>query len=254
MARGMAMTLRSSRTVGAGAVATRDFGRRRAVMLQMARSRRGQRTFGFFSSVFGLGKKLARTALSSLPVVGPALSTVQRLVSTSRAPLTQPVSSFAPPTKAAGGATAGAGCPAGFKLVNGRCVVAGITGLAQRLIPGGETGLLPTAADEFGEAVVGSFGVPALVPAQVGTIARRDGTVSPILRCPRGSVLGIDELCYNKAVLPVKFRKWAPGPRPPISAADWKAARTFSSVQKKIKKVAGDSGFTCTPKGRGKRK
>lgn len=246
----VAMALRSSRiTTGTSAFATRDFGQRRAMMLQQMRARRGQRTFGFFSSLFGGVKKLASAALSSVPVVGPGLSAVQQLVATSRAPLTQPISSFAPPTRAAGGATAGAGCPVGFKLVNGRCVVSGITGTLQRLIPMGQTGVLPATTDEFGEAVMGGFGVPALVPAQVGTISRRDGSVSPILRCPRGAVLGVDGLCYTKGVIPRKFRKWPPGPKPPISAADWKASRTFASVQKRIKKVAGDSGLSCAKKG-----
>jgi len=103
--------------------------------------------------------------------------------------------------------------------------------------------------DDAGEAVMGGFGVPAMVPQQVGSVARRDGTVSPILRCIPGMVLGRDELCYNKGTIPRTFRKWPPGSKPPISAKDWKAAKTFGIVQKKIKRIAGDSGLSCAKKG-----
>jgi len=222
--------------------------RQRMVLRQLMRQRRGLRTFGFFSSIGKALKGVARTALGSLPVIGPAVSILDRIAIPDRAPPRvspdQGRRTFAP--SAPGAATAGAGCPPGFKIVRGRCVARGTQGAMQRLIPGGQTGML---TDEFGEAVIGGFGTPALEPAQVGTIMRRDGVVSPILRCPRGMVLGIDELCYTKGTVPRQFRKWKPAANPPISAADMKAVRTFASVQKKVKKLAGDSGLTCAKKG-----
>jgi len=100
-------------------------------------------------------------------------------------------------------------------------------------------------ADEQGQAVMGAFGVPATVPMQVGSIMRRDGTVGPVLRCMRGSVLGIDQLCYVKGTIDKKNRKWVPARKPPISAADWRAAQSIKRVQRGVKRVASASGLAC---------
>ena len=108
------------------------------------------------------------------------------------------------------------------------------------LAPFGDKPLTPQsfASDVFGEAVVGAFGMPALIPAIVGEV-----NGNPIRRCPRGSVLGKDDLCYNK--LPRNFRKWPRAPRAPVTAGDAKAIRRADGARGRVKKLAGDVGFTC---------
>lgn len=135
------------------------------------------------------------------------------------------------------------GCPTGYeKNAAGECVESGFGGMVRRTLPGGQTG---TLADSSGQAVVDQFGNPAMVPMQVGTITRNDGTVSPILRCGGGMVLGKNDLCYMKGTLPRAFRKWAPAPKPPMSAADAKALRRIATLQNRVKKLAKGAGFTC---------
>jgi len=84
-----------------------------------------------------------------------------------------------------------------------------------------------------------------MVPVQVGQIQRRDGSVGPILRCARGMVLGMDNLCYPKAVLPrrSKFRKWRGQARPAVSAADVKAIRTAAAAKGRVLALAKDVGL-----------
>ena len=148
-------------------------------------------------------------------------------------------------TRALGGGrpsvAAKSSCPPGFFADpnTGICKAAGIGGAVERFLPGGRTGVLPTspaAPQAYGEAVVGSFGVPALQPAQAQTVA---------LRCPPGAVLGKDNLCYQKGSIPMQFRKWRPAKKPPISAKDWKAMQTADRVRKKAKTVATKAGYSC---------
>lgn len=132
-------------------------------------------------------------------------------------------------------------CPDGFRLDSqGRCVTAGLPGTIQRILPGGKTG---TLSDVQGQAVVGAFGVPGLLPAQVGVI-----NGGPILKCPAGMVLGKDDICYVRSVLPRQFRKWPRAPRPPITAGDAKAIRKAEGAKRRVKKLAGSVGFACTKK------
>jgi len=102
-----------------------------------------------------------------------------------------------------------------------------------------------TGSGAPGTAVVGAFGLPAMEPDVVGTIMRRDGSSGPILRCGRGMVLGIDSLCYPKAVMPrrSKFRKWRAAPRPVISARDTKAIRIAASAKERVLVLAKDVGL-----------
>ena len=80
---------------------------------------------------------------------------------------------------------------------------------------------------------MGSFNVPALVPAQRGTIERQDGTVGPILRCPRGMVLAIDNLCYAKGTKGLAaFRKWPPGTRPFLTGGEVRILRRAETLRK----------------------
>lgn len=93
--------------------------------------------------------------------------------------------------------------------------------------PGGNVG---------GAAVVGSFGLPATQPAGRSRLIRSCG--------PR-MVLGIDNLCYPKAVLPPrsKFRKWRRPPKPVISRRDTNAIRIAAGARDRVKELAQDVGF-----------
>jgi len=124
-------------------------------------------------------------------------------------------------------------CGPGFKKdAQGRCVKVGLIGTMERLIPGGATGLQPMLED-FGEAVMGRFGA-ALVPAQFATTR---------LRCPRGAVLGMDNLCYNKRDLKKSERKWNPGTRPILTGGDVNTLRKAQRLQHRMAKL----GLTGTP-------
>jgi len=248
-------------------IARRSFPGDRARMLrQVMAARRGRRTFGFFSS---LGKAIGGIAKTSLSIasnvaqigfratpLGQALSITGAIAPSPFDPgFAQPFRGGARPLPLSTQLATGApvtqfsspvppqGCPPGFINVKGRCEQQGLRGSIERFLPGGQTGLL---VDEAGQAVMGAFGVPAEVPMQVGTISRRDGTVGPVLRCRRGMVLGIDELCYVKSTIDKKNRKWVPARKPPISAADWRAAMSIKRVQKGVKRVASASGLSCS--------
>ena len=128
-------------------------------------------------------------------------------------------------------------CPQGYRNEGGQCVETGWRGVAERVLPGGQSG---TMVDEYGEAVLGSFGIPALVPAQVGQIHG-----NPILRCPPGAVLGKDNLCYQKSSIPKAFRKWKPAAKPPMTAADARALRRIGTLQNRVKRLASSAGMTA---------
>jgi len=124
-------------------------------------------------------------------------------------------------------------CPQGQIPFRDTCVNLGA------ILPGGE----PFITEQFGNAVVGAFGMPALVPAIVGQM--NDGT--PILRCPRGAVLGkFDNLCYNKGAIANKDRKWPKAKRCPVTAADATCIRKAASAKNRVKKLGQAVGFKVT--------
>jgi len=140
------------------------------------------------------------------------------------------------------------GCPTGYEWDGTQCVQSGLGGLAARILPGGNTGTIPTTtAGSYGQAVMGAWGQPALVPAQVGTI-----NGGPILRCPTGAVLGKDNLCYQKGSIPNKYRKWPRGSRPLLTGGEMKTLRKVRSLENKVKRAwtaAGKPGQrTCRRK------
>jgi len=142
-------------------------------------------------------------------------------------------------------------CPEGFRVnpQTGVCEKVGLIGGLERLLPGGATGTLPTVAGGgggFGQAVIGAFGTPALVPMQAGTIQRLNGTTGAILRCPGGMVLGKDDLCYPKSVLGARgrFRKHPAARKPPVSVRDAQAIRQAESAKNRVKKLAQGVGFS----------
>ena len=119
-------------------------------------------------------------------------------------------------------------CPDGRIRIRGQCV--DITAA----LPGGEPLTIPAG----GTATMGAFGLPAVTPTIVG---QRNGR--PIRQCPTGLVLGKDDMCY--AGLPNRFRKWPKKAKPPVTAADMKAIRRADRTKTRVKKLAGNVGFTC---------
>ena len=164
-----------------------------------------------FGDIFGLVKKI--------PGVGDVISTGEQVAR---------ITGILPGGGTGTGTAMTLSCPDGFKVnARGECVKEGVGGAVQRFLPGGKTG---TLGDVQGQAIVGAFGVPGLLPAQVGTINGR-----PILKCPAGMVLGKDDVCYVRAVLPRQFRKWPAAARPPITAGDAKAIRKAEGAKKRVK-------------------
>lgn len=138
------------------------------------------------------------------------------------------------------GLVGGTGCRPPAIRVAGRCVDPTAS------LPGGRPFISEPTTAAFGPAVVGSFGIPALEPAVVGSIQGR-----PIRRCPPGAVLGKDDLCYMKGSIPRKFRKHPPRAKPPVSAYDAKMMRKYGqggSKQARVKKLAQEAGYSCKRK------
>jgi len=146
-------------------------------------------------------------------------------------------------------AAASAGrCGFGFIRVGGRCVPLGAAPAAGiiDLVTGGRFRPKPPTSpsrsmttvprQDFGQAVVGAFGMPAMVPAQ---------EMRMTLVCPRGMVLGTDDLCYPKGVLSSRnlHRKWRRPPRPVISAGDARAIRVAAAAKDRVLKLAKDVGL-----------
>ena len=119
------------------------------------------------------------------------------------------------------------GCPAGFIMDprTGECIELrgrarpGVLPAIQRTLPGGFTG-----RTEFGEAVLGRFGA-ALEPG----VREMDTLV-----CPRGTVLGLDDLCYNRRDIKNSERKWPRGTRPLLTGGDMRAIRIASAAANKL--------------------
>lgn len=207
-----------------------DYRQRGAMALraQRARAMAGQPTYGFFDTLKSIGRGIATVATGIIPG-----TLDDKLVSA--------VLGSSSPQQNKRTVTARVDCPPGFRAnpSTGICEAEGMIGAVQRFLPGGQTGTLPQVnggAVGYGNAVMGSFGVPALQPAQASTVA---------FRCPPGSVLGKDNLCYQKGSIPMQFRKWRPAKKPPISAKDWRALQTSARVEKKAKNIAQKAGFSC---------
>lgn len=105
------------------------------------------------------------------------------------------------------------------------------------LDPGTGGGLPGDAGDEFGALMYGRYGT-ALVPAEKPAVR---------LKCPRGAVLGKDDLCYNKRSISNRDRKW-PASRRPLGtpgelAAIAKAARfgrRLKTQEKRLSRLGRD--------------
>jgi hypothetical protein len=114
-------------------------------------------------------------------------------------------------------------CPTGYVLRNGVCERVGVVGAVQRILPGGQTGTVPSGA-QIGQAVMGQYG-PALVPTE---LARSTS------KCITGMVLGKDGLCYNKRDITNKERLWPRGTRPLLSGGDRKTLRKARSIENQL--------------------
>jgi len=118
------------------------------------------------------------------------------------------------------------GCPAGFeRTATGQCARTGVRGFLERGFTGGETGFAP--GDEFGAAVMGAFGA-ALEPAQLPATR---------LRCPRGTVLGRDNLCYNRRDLRKSERKWPPGTKPILTGGQVSTLKKAQRIHDRLKRL-----------------
>lgn len=123
--------------------------------------------------------------------------------------------------------TTGPKCPEGQIRIQNKCVD------LMAAPPGGQ----PFISQAAYSTAQGAFGMPAVVPEQE---MRRH------LKCPRGMVLGYDEMCYPKAVLPRRsqFRKWKGARRPPVSVKDAQAIRRAEQAKDRVKKLAKNVGFS----------
>jgi len=117
-----------------------------------------------------------------------------------------------------------ADCPSGYMKVGTQCV------RYSAMLPGG----MPFTT------APGNYGIPAAAPTAVTTTR---------LRCPRGLILGDDNLCYPKGALPRRLRKWKPDPRPLVGASDMKALRKINTITKRVKKAAGVAGLSARKRG-----
>lgn len=120
-------------------------------------------------------------------------------------------------------------CPTGTVRVGKKCI--DLTALP----PGGDPAMFPAN----GVATVGAFGLPALTPGSEERLVRK---------CGRGMVLGIDDLCYPKAVLPPrsKFRKWRRPPRAPVTRRDVVAIRRAAGARERVLELAKDVGLSLS--------
>lgn len=127
-------------------------------------------------------------------------------------------------------------CPVGYQWDGQRCIESGFGGSVARILPGGDTG---TGMDVYGQAVVGAWGKPALVP-YTGSV--------PTRRCPPGAVLGKDNLCYARGSIPNSARKWPKPPRPLLTAQEMKTLRKIKSLEKKVKRAWQAAGSPGKPR------
>lgn len=78
----------------------------------------------------------------------------------------------------------------------------------------------------FGEAEMGQFGA-GLQPSTFTTTTRA---------CPRGAVLAVDGLCYNKRDLRNADRMWPRGTRPLLTGGEMRCIRIASGASKKLQR------------------
>jgi len=124
-------------------------------------------------------------------------------------------------------------CPTGFVMTVTGCrpITGGIRGFAPPApLPIGPMitpGITPTVQEQdFGDAVKGRFGA-ALEPAVRDTQTRT---------CPRGAVLAVDGLCYNRRDIRNNERMWPRGRRPLLTGGEMRCISVASSAAKKLQR------------------
>lgn len=119
------------------------------------------------------------------------------------------------------------GCPPGTIRIPGtlQCVSPG------DMWPGGAPGVVPTSP------------APMTAPGMLGAV-QPQATQQRRLRCPRGYVLGADELCYHRSAISNKQRKWPKGRKPLLTGGDLnaisraaRAAGRMKTQQKRLQKL-----------------
>ena len=194
-------------------------------------------------TLFGIGKKI----IGSLPVVGGVLETGLEIAG-----------------GLFGGDEAGTqGCPPGFIPTPTGCVPRGGTvamerrglggafgGAARRVreeqprraapprprfepiptlgigAPSGPNGRHPERPPVPTLAVTGQYGA-GFEPSLIST---------EMLECPPGTILGKDEVCYNRRDLRNNERKWPRGRRPLLTGGEMRAISTAASAAKRLQK------------------
>jgi len=193
-----------------------------------------------------------------------------------------------------GGAPAATVCPPGFDpTAGGGCApravvvkVPGIRGIAQRLLPGGATGFqIQTPFSEqpitvgrqldvieprlrgrelmitpVSDGRTGAAGPAA--PPGVAVVGRFGAGIEPFVRttqirdCPRGAVLAVDGLCYNRRDLRNSERFWPRGRRPLLTGGEMRAISTAAAAARKLQRKQQDLmdlGLLPKPKPRRKK-
>jgi len=153
-------------------------------------------------------RKVARGVVGAIPIAGPV---IQQFIPQAPAPAIPRRLQLPPPSQFVGGP----GTPVQLPPTPD------ITTPAERSV-----------GPDF-QAVQGAFGLAAMAPFAIQRVH---------LDCPKGMVLGRDNLCYPKQVLRrnSKFRKWRSGPRPPVSAADAKMIRRLGAARAAVERLAKD--------------
>lgn len=195
-----------------------------------------------FFSLGGLLKGIGKTigGFATGGIGGAVAAAGQQLFGNDPGPMVQP-----------------AGCPPGWAVgLDGQCAPGGGLPFGPPNLPALPQNPNQLPSQPTGTAVVGAFGLPALVPDIVGTVETRTGERRLIRRCMPGLVLGKDNLCYPRQILGARgrFRKHPAAPKPPVTAADAKAIRQAASATNRVKRLATKVGFTCAKRGGARRR
>jgi len=188
------------------------------------------------AGLFSIFKKVARTATSFIPLVGPTISeliprdrkaeqAIQRTVARQR-----PTSSRSLSTRFRT-ALQPQGCPPLMVMTPQGCrdLTPNITTPAERSI------------GVRSQVVPGAFGMPAATP-EIQTRTHR--------QCPSGMVLGKDLLCYPKAVLrrDSRFRRWRPGAKPVLTGGQRRGISKARTAVTDAKEAISGLGVTVKKK------
>jgi len=151
------------------------------------------------------------------------------------------------PAGALGGAALGAISSGGARRPTvGSQVMRGVGTASMALVPQGcppgSSGIPPFCIDLVpggggsGSGILVGQGEPRRTPAMIGASA-----VTPFIknvqvhRCSRGSVLGIDGLCYDKRTLRKDQRKWVPPRKPLMTGGDLNAIAKAARAANRMK-------------------